>query len=387
MRLSRWLWTLPLLCAGACLPTDELQTPAGPDGEDAQELDAELAARVAEGGFDDGFRSFASLCAKGDLAEAESLAEVLRLRVQADRSSAWLERVGGASKALLARRLIGGLGLGDAPAAKAVDDGRAVLVSWTLGVARAQAGAVQGAESDFDFVRARGHGALRMDGMYGLGWLDLVLAETLFESIPETTGASLDPLSPGFQPSAAGGEEGPDPLDLAKAAYGLSLEHFLERLRLDWHDADTRANVELIQRRLRRIEEIEDERRQDEGTDRSQENPEEQDQQEDDSQESSGEEGAPSDEEQDENSDPKESEQSDEEQEGSEEDSESESDEEVGEQDEEADDEQDAEAQEIYLTEEEMKRLLETTQQHNQEGEEMRAKMKTKGRVPTERDW
>lgn len=381
MRLSRWLWSLPLLCAGACLPTDDLKT------QDVPELDAALAARVAEGSFDDGFRSFALLCAKGELAEAESLAEVLSLRAEADQSSGWLERVGGANKARLARRLMGGLGLGDAPAAEAVDDERAVLVQWTLGVARAEAGAVQSAETDFESVRARAHGALRMDGMYGLGWLDLDLAETLYLTIPETTGASLDPLSPGFQPSAAGGDEGPDPLELAKAAYGLSLEHFLERLALDWRDADTRANVELIQRRLRRIEEIEEKRRQDEGTDRSQENPEEQDKQEDDSQESSGEEGAPSDEEQDEDSDPKESEQSDEEQEGSEQDSETESDEEAGEQDEDADDKQDAESQEVFLTEEEMKRLLETTQQHNQEGEEMRAKMKTKGRVPTERDW
>ncbi|MFT7677543.1 MAG: hypothetical protein ACI8QC_001521 [Planctomycetota bacterium] len=387
MRLQRWLWIAPVLCVAACLPTDDLPMDDLAAEEVGQEVDAELAARVAQTEFDAGFRTFQSLCAKGDLEEAESLAEVLRLRADQDQRTDWLENMAGSEKARLARRLMGGLGLGDAPRAPLGDDERAVLIRWTLGVARAESGAVQEAELDFEAVRAGGHGELRLDGMYGLGWLGLSLAEILYESIPEVTGASLDPMSPGFQPQAAGGEDEPDPLELAKKAFELSLEHFLERLALDWRDADTRANVELIQRRLRRIEEIEDKRKQEEGTDRSQEDPEEQDKQEDDSQESSGEQGAPSDEEQDEDSDPKESENSDEEQEGSEEDSEEENDDEAGEQDEDSGDEQDAETQEVFLTEEEMKRLLETTQQHNQEGEEMRAKMKSKGRVPTERDW
>ena len=193
MRLHRWIGALALLSAAACSPSEE------------------GAAQAAGTSFDESFRRFARLCAGGDLAEAEPLAEELRTRADGDASADWLERMGGVNKARILRRLMGGLGIGEQAARPLGADERGVLVQWTLGVARAEAGAVQNAEIDFEAVRAQGRGELRMDGMYGLGWLDLGLAETLYGRIPEVQGASLDPMSPGFQPQAAGAEDGDEP--------------------------------------------------------------------------------------------------------------------------------------------------------------------------------
>lgn len=340
---------------------------------------------------------FARLCAGGDLDEAAELAEQMREREAAAREvrgplASLGQRVLGDGGLRRAGRLAAGLGLATpAPRGRseAVDDRLDARLRWTLGVARAREGAVETAEEDFQAVRGSGDRELRQHGMYGLGWLDLDLAEQLFETVPEVKGATQNAMSPGYQPPApGGGEEGADPLPLARKAYESALEHYLERLRADWRDADTRANVEWIQRRLREIEKIEQERTQDEGTDRSQDDPQEQDQQEEEEQsESSGDQGAPSDEEQDEEPQEESSEESDEEQEGEQQDSESENEEEPGEQDEEAEGEQDAEQQELHLTDEQMKRLLETLMQHNKEGEELREVMQSQGRQATDRDW
>ncbi len=357
-----------------------------------------VAACTPSTGVDqEGLNEFARLCAGGDLDEAAELAEQLRSRAAADQDKRGpLDSLGlrvlGQGGLRRAGRLAKGLGLAEPSPrgrSEAVDDRLEARLRWTLGVARAQEGAVETAEEDFQAVRGSGDGELRQHGMYGLGWLDLDLAEELFETVPEVKGATQNAMSPGYQPPApGGGEEGADPLPLARKAYESALEHYLERLRADWRDADTRANVEWIQRRLREIERIEEERTQDEGTDRSQEDPQEQDQQEEEEQsESSGDQGSPSDEEQEEEPQEESSEESDEEQEGEQQDSETENEEEPGEQDEEAEGEQDAEQQELHLTDEQMKRLLETLMQHNKEGEELREVMQSQGRQSTDRDW
>lgn len=285
-----------------------------------------------------------------------------------------------------AGRLATGMGLAGPSRVQHTNEDLDAHLHWELGAARALAGAVEGAEQDFSVVRSKGGGEQRLLGIYGLGWLDLDLAEQLYANIPEVKGASQNAMSPAFQPPAPGAVEEADPLPLARVAYQQALEHFLERLRADWEDESTRANTELIQRRLRHLDKIERDREQDEGTDRSEENPEEEQQEQDDSQESSGDEGAPSEEEQEQ--DPQEnSEESEEEQEGSEQDSDAENDDEAGEQDQEAEGEESEDEQEIHLTEEEMKRLLETMQQHNKEGEELREMLKRQGRKQTERDW
>ena len=65
----------------------------------------------------------------------------------------------------------------------------------------------------------------------------------------------------------------PDPLQTARAAYLAAKEPLIERLRADWRDEDTRANLELIQRRLAELDEIErrrEEQRQEQQQDQDQ---------------------------------------------------------------------------------------------------------------------
>lgn len=118
-----------------------------------------------------------------------------------------------------------------------------------------------------DFQQARvlaGPGHLRLDATYSEGSIELARAEQIRKTIPEISG---QPAAPAAAPAAtAPGEnpaEPPDPLQLARAAYRTARGSFVERLRMDWRDADTQANVELIQRRLRELDEIEKKREQD----------------------------------------------------------------------------------------------------------------------------
>jgi hypothetical protein len=125
-----------------------------------------------------------------------------------------------------------------------------------------------GASSSAAFSRAGGlaaAGPLRLDAWYNAGTVDLNTAEQLFLQIPEVREArKLPPLEPA-QPSAQANPASPaaeknQDLDRAAAAFDVSKQGLLLRLRADWHDADTRANLELIQRRLRAITKIREER-------------------------------------------------------------------------------------------------------------------------------
>ncbi len=109
-----------------------------------------------------------------------------------------------------------------------------------------------------------GPGALRDDAIFDLGALDLFQAEAVRATIPElggqpAGGALSVPPPPAGAPGAAPAEP-PDPLQEARGLYRAARGWFLERLRLEWSDEDTRANLELIQRRLRELDEIEKKR-------------------------------------------------------------------------------------------------------------------------------
>ncbi len=111
------------------------------------------------------------------------------------------------------------------------------------------------AEAEEAFQNARGlwpHGTLVLEATYDLGLAALLEGEAWRARIPELGG----------QPPAAAGpdEEPPDPLEQARAHYLRARAALVERLRLDWRDADTRANVELVQRRLRELDELERQR-------------------------------------------------------------------------------------------------------------------------------
>ena len=109
------------------------------------------------------------------------------------------------------------------------------------------------------FEKARalaGPGDLRLDSTYDLAWTALDEGENLRKQIPELGGtqpAAAMPPTPGAPPA-------PDPLQLAKAAYLVARDRFVERLKADASDPDSRANVELAQKRLKELAEIEKQR-------------------------------------------------------------------------------------------------------------------------------
>jgi hypothetical protein len=138
-------------------------------------------------------------------------------------------------------------------------------VALMVGADRAQPGeerAVRREQARLAFESARllaGPGELRLDATYDQGLLALQTGEEERAQIPEISGQQPAP-PPAPPPTAAPGakpEPPPDPLALARAAYLAARERFVGRLQMDWRDSDTQANVELIQRRLRELDEIE----------------------------------------------------------------------------------------------------------------------------------
>lgn len=134
------------------------------------------------------------------------------------------------------------------------------------------ASAEQRTRGEDEFGRARavaGPGALRLESGYQLGTTALLEGESWRAQIPEiqarsgaAPGGPAHAQPPSPQPSAAPGQEPPpDPLAQARTAYLRARERFVERLRADWRDADTRANTELVLRRLKELDEIEQQRK------------------------------------------------------------------------------------------------------------------------------
>jgi len=141
------------------------------------------------------------------------------------------------------------------------------------------------------FDRARslaGPGDLRLDATYDAAWTWLATGEELRAKIPEISGAippaaaAAAPGAPGATPGApAAAPPEPDPLALAKTAYLQARGRFVERIQLEASDADTRANLELVQRRLRELAEIEKKREDEKKEQEEQRKKDEQDQQKD----------------------------------------------------------------------------------------------------------
>ena len=109
---------------------------------------------------------------------------------------------------------------------------------------------------------------MRLDAWYNSGTVALEAGEQLFLLIPEVRQArNLQPLAaptpaahaPPGAPKAAQPKPNED-LDNALAAYQVAKQALVHRLRADWKDVDTRANLELIQRRLHEIEKIKKQR-------------------------------------------------------------------------------------------------------------------------------
>lgn len=244
------------------------------------------------------------------------------------------------------------------------------LIPHARGVLEMKAGELALAAAALEEARAQaGPGVIRLNSTYDLGVLHLEEGERFRALIPELSGGA-----PGPSPIPADAEEAPDPLEEARKHYLKAREWFVERLILDWRDADTRANAELVQRRLRELDEIVRER--EEQQDQEQQEPRE------------GEEPQESDEEGEESSEDEQEpgEESPENAEGEREPEEPEG-EEPPEEEEESEEAEEAEAQEVHLTQEEMQRLLEALREIEEEGEEVQEALRRIGRQNVDRDW
>jgi hypothetical protein len=139
-------------------------------------------------------------------------------------------------------------------------------VHFARGIVLEQAQKSAEAADAFEKARAlAGPGDLRLDATYDLGWTSLAEGEGFRAQIPEVSGAKGSPAAPpapSAPPTIAAGQAPAqsDTLPLAREAYLKARERFVERLKADWKDADTRATVELVQKRLRELSEIEKKR-------------------------------------------------------------------------------------------------------------------------------
>ena len=245
------------------------------------------------------------------------------------------------------------------------------LLMHTRGVLEVQARELAAAVDLLEQARAQaGPGVIRLDSTYDLGVLYLEEGERYRAQLPEFSAGVPAPA-----PLPADAEETQDPLEAARANYLKARDWFVERLILDWRDADTRANAELVERRLRELDEFERQRQ--EQQDQEQQEP--QDGQEPQEGDEEGEES--SDEEQDSGED------SDENAEGEREPQEPGEGEEPPEEESQTDEADETDLQEIHLTQEEMQRLLEALREIEEKGEEVREALRRIGRQNVDRDW
>jgi len=247
------------------------------------EAPAPTAPRPFDGSLGGGLAEVRRLVDAGDTAAALAVAERLLAPDLIGRLRAWLERRSdGASERALELfdgPLAGPLqALGFDPSTPA----ERAEIHFARGVVLRRAERPEDAEAAQRLARGLG-GEARQDAVYELGHIAFVRGETWRAEIPEIAGpqgpgaggpgasgpgasgpGAPVPAAPTSPPGASGasgaGDDGPDPLDEARRAYTQALETFVERLRLDWRDADTRANVELVRRRLRELDELERQR-------------------------------------------------------------------------------------------------------------------------------
>ena len=238
-------------------------------------------------------------------------------------------------------------------------------------------------EARADFTRAAhlaGPGELRLAATYDAAAVALAAAEN---RRAELTGPQAPPL-----PGAAPPE---DPLAEQRALYLAAREAFVQRLSLDPRDVDTRADLELIVRRLRELDQLEKER---------QEEQDQQDQEQQPSDEPSDSESEPSDEESEQESEDSESSEEPQEQDESGEPDEQESSdaerdptetEESEPQPDQPEETQESEPQPLEplaeLSKEELARLMDRLMEMEAQQAELERRLRRAGRQPVERDW
>jgi hypothetical protein len=268
---------------------------------------------------------------------------------------------------------------------------------YDTGLARALAGASGEAVADLRAAAGlAGPGELRAASMYAAGTARLLAAEQLRIAVPEIAKKlGLEPPAPpaGALPLGAppGGlpmpdPKAPDPIELAKAGYMLARSELLSRLELDWRDADTRANLELVARRLRELDEIERQRKEEQEQQQNQNEQQQQQQQQQNQPPEQDQKPDASQEQQQPPEQPSESEEQPPEQEPGEE-QQPEQQPEPSEQDQQQPKPEPGKQEERVLSKEEVQRLLDRLQQIEEQAQALRAMLRERRRVPVEKDW
>jgi hypothetical protein len=268
-------------------------------------------------------------------------------------------------------------------------------VHFARGVVLAHAEKRGEAGEAFEKSRAlAGPGDLRLDATYDLGWTALEEGETLRKQIPELGGTPPgqppQPAQPG-QPTSPQAQlqqqlqgqapQGPDPLQLARAAYTLARERFVERLKADARDPDSRANVELAQKRLKELAEIQKKREEEKQKQEQQKKDQQKKDQDKKDQDKQDKDQQKKDDAQDPNKDQK----SDEQKKKEEEQKKEQEDQKKKEQ-EKKDAKPDASKDQL-LTKEEIMRLLDTLKDREEEGKKLMERLKRANRAKVKKDW
>lgn len=287
--------------------------------------------------------------------------------------------------------LAGRLGL--AARASDVEPARAARVLHDLGLARAAVDDLSGALSDLRAAAgAAGPGTVRESALYAAGTARLLRAEALRRAVPEVARSLGLP-----EPPVAEAQGGPDALDVARRAYLDARADLLERLRVDARHADTRANLELVTRRLRELERIEREREQQEQEQQQDPQEQQQDPQQEQQQDPQQDPQDPQDsqqepeqdpessEQQQKNEDPEQAEPKPEETPSDPEDAQSQESEQETEP--QPQPEQEGEIEERLLSREEVQRLLDQLAEIEEEAQAVRARLRERRRKPVDKDW
>ncbi|MDF1797642.1 MAG: VWA domain-containing protein, partial [Planctomycetota bacterium] len=131
---------------------------------------------------------------------------------------------------------------------------------YARGVTQHRMGQLELASADFGAAAADfGPGPERLVCLYNRFALSLELAELRRTEVFEQARAQASGL-----PGGPGAEQPEDTVGELRRLYHAAREQGLERLELDWRDSDTRANLELITRRLNELDDLEEQQQEQE---------------------------------------------------------------------------------------------------------------------------
>jgi Ca-activated chloride channel family protein len=248
-----------------------------------------------------------------------------------------------------------------------------------------------------DFSRAAvlsGGGELRRDATYDAGSALLAFAEA------KRAEAQAPPAPPApSPPGAASPQPQEDPIEAQRRRYREARAAFVQGLRLDPTDEDTRADLELIVRRLRELDDQEEQQKQDQDQEKQDQDKQDQDQQDQQDQDQQDQQSQDQQDQDKSGQDEQDQQKQDQDQQDQEEQKESDKEREPQETPEPKPEEEkrdEAEPQEAQpkeaqpvgeLSKEELARLIDQLQEMEAEQQELERRLRKVGRVPVKRDW